>query len=118
MFDEYLMSEINENIPKMQCDVYEDGNNYVIELDVPGYSKKDLKLEYSNGYLTVTGTKSEKEDNVNRKYIRRERTFGLYKRDFYVGKINHEKIDAKYKDGILVISVPKNDGKKESILIK
>ena len=40
------------------------------------------------------------------------------KRDFYVGKINHEKIDAKYKDGILVISVPKNDGKKESILIK
>ena len=120
MFNNYLMEEVVDNtIPNnMQCDVYEKDNNYVIELDVPGYSKENLKVEYSNGYISVIGTKDEKQEHTERKYIRKERIYGLYKRDFYVGKINYEKIDAKYKDGVLVIVIPKSDGRKENIVIK
>lgn len=119
MFNNHLMEEIiDNNIPNnMQCDVYEKDNNYIIELDVPGYSKEDLKVEYSNGYISVIGTKSEQE-STERKYIRKERIYGLYKRDFYVGKISYDKIDAKYKDGVLVIVIPKSDDKKENIIIK
>lgn len=119
MFNDYLMEEVDDNIPNnMQCDVYEKGSDYVIELDVPGYSKENLKVEYSNGYISVIGTKSENKEYTDRKYIRKERSYGLYKRDFYVGKVIHEKIDAKYKDGVLVISVPKTNEKKENIVIK
>lgn len=117
MFENYL-NEL-ESIPSnMQCDVYEKDNNYVIELDVPGYTRENLKLEYSNGYISVIGDKYEEKEQNDKKYIRKERTYGLYKRDFYVGKIDHKKIDAKYKDGVLVIVIPKNDGKKENIVIK
>ena len=67
----------------MQCDVYEKDNNYVIELDVPGYTRENLKLEYSNGYISVIGDKYEEKEQNDKKYIRKERTYGLYKRDFY-----------------------------------
>ena len=120
MFNNYLMEEVIEKngSSNMQCDVYEKDNNYVIELDVPGYSKENLKVEYSNGYISVIGAKNEKQEHIDRKYIRKERTYGLYKRDFYIGKTNHDKIDAKYKDGVLVIVIPKSDDRKENIVIK
>ena len=61
MIDDYFIDEVmDNNIPNnMQCDVYEKDNLYIIELNVPGYSKDNLKVEYSNGYLSIIGTKDE-----------------------------------------------------------
>jgi len=119
MFKDYFMEEV-ESIPNnMQCDVYEKNNSYVIELDVPGYSKNNLKVEFSNGYISIIGTKSEEKEKEDRKYIRKERIYGVYKRDFYVGKVDYTKVTAKYKDGVLTIVVPKeNNGQTQHIDIK
>lgn len=121
MIDDYFIDEVmDNNIPNnMQCDVYEKDNLYIIELNVPGYSKDNLKVEYSNGYLSIIGTRDEKDEEKKRKYIRKERIFGIYKRDFYVGKIDYTKVSAKYKDGVLVLSIPKqNVSKAQNIIIK
>lgn len=121
MFEDYIIDDVIEkNMPNsMLCDVYEKDDNYIIELDVPGYNKENLKVEYSNGYISIIGTKKDSKEEANRKYIRKERVYGMYKRDFYVGKIDYNKVNAKYKDGVLILIIPKkNNSPSQNIVIK
>ena len=98
------------NTDVMKTDVKEVGDNYLLDIAVPGYDKENIKLELERGYLTVTATQN-KEDNVEdkkEKYIRRERYYGKCSRTFYVGdNVTEEDVKANYKNGILTITVPK-----------
>lgn len=98
------------NTDVMKTDVKEVGDNYLLDIAVPGYDKENIKLELERGYLTVTATQN-KEDNVEdkkEKYIRRERYYGKCSRTFYVGdNVTEEEVKANYKNGILTITVPK-----------
>ena len=94
----------------MKTDIKEVDGNYVLDIDVPGYDKKDIKLELEHGYLTVTAKqiKLDSEENKKEKYIRRERFYGKSSRTFYVGdNVSEEDIKASYKNGILSVIVPK-----------
>ena len=57
----------------MRCDIYEVDNVYNIEIDVPGFDKKDINIECKDGYLTVSVKKEEKQESDNKTYIRKER---------------------------------------------
>lgn len=93
----------------MMCDVYEEDNKYVIEMDTPGIKKENINLEYEDGNLTITINK-EDEEVVSKKYLRRERVVvSKCSRSFYLGDINEDEIRAEFKDGILKISVPKEN---------
>ena len=100
----------------MKCDIYEEDNNYVIEMDVPGFKKEDINMELDDGYLKISAEKkSDSEEKDGKKYVRRERhCYSKCERQFYVGNIIDEDIKAKFKDGILKISVPKEEEKKET----
>lgn len=100
----------------MKCDIYEEDNNYVIEMDVPGFKKEDINMELDDGYLKISAEKkSDNEEKNGKKYVRRERhCYSKCERQFYVGNIKDEDIKAKFKDGILKISVPKEEEKKET----
>lgn len=100
----------------MKCDIYEEENNYVIEMDVPGFKKEDINMELDDGYLKISAEKkSDNEEKDGKKYVRRERhCYSKCERQFYVGNIKDEDIKAKFKDGILKISVPKEEEKKET----
>ncbi len=92
----------------MKTDVKEVGDNYELDIDVPGYNKEDIKLELERGYLTVTAEQTKDSDEENKKYIRRERYYGKSSRTFYVGDdVTENDIKANYKNGILSITVPK-----------
>ena len=101
-FDDY--DGISNN---MKCDIYEKDGDYHIEMDVPGFDKNDISIECDNGYLTVTAEKSEEENDENKRYIKRERSYGKYQRSFYLGDTNSDEIKASFKHGILKITVPK-----------
>ena len=100
----------------MKCDIYEEDNNYIIEMDVPGFKKEDINMELDDGYLKISAEKkSDSEEKDGKKYVRRERhCYSKCERQFYVGNIKDEDIKAKFKDGILKISVPKEEEKKET----
>lgn len=100
----------------MKCDIYEEDNNYVIEMDVPGFKKEDINMELDDGYLKISAEKkSDSKEKDGKKYVRRERhCYSKCERQFYVGNIKDEDIKAKFKDGILKISVPKEEEKKET----
>lgn len=99
---------------KMKCDIYQKDNSYHVEMDLPGFSKNEIKIECNKGNLVVTAEKEENinENNEDKKYIRRERVYGKYSRSFYLGDINEDAIDAEYKDGTLHIIIPKIDEEK------
>lgn len=98
----------------MKTDIYEKENKYILEIDLPGMKKENIKINYENGYLTIKAEKNFLSSTPNT-YIRRERLYGEIKRSFYIGIKKDTDLKAKYQDGILVISFPKEDyNKKET----
>ena len=98
----------------MKTDIRETKEGYELCIDLPGYSKENVKAELKDGYLTITAeTASDKEENgENGKYIRRERYSGTCSRSFYVGEdVEQGDIKARFENGILGIFVPKKEAK-------
>ncbi len=94
----------------MKTDVKETENGYELAVDLPGIKKEDVKARLEDGYLTITATTSQNNDekDKNGRYIRRERFSGSYSRSFYVGEgVKEEDITAKFDNGVLTLDVPK-----------
>ena len=101
----------------MKTDILDVDGNYELEIDLPGFKKEDVKIQLKNGYLNIQATREEKKDEKDDKgkYVRRERYTGTCNRSFYVGSsIKHEDIHAKYENGILHVTFPKEETKKEA----
>lgn len=92
-----------------RTDIKDAGDKYIMESELPGFEKEDIKLDINGDYLVISAErKTEKDDSdENGKYIRRERTYGTYKRSFGISDVNSEEISAEYKNGILTINLPK-----------
>lgn len=97
----------------MRTDIREKGDNYIIEIDLPGYDKQDIEIEMEKGYLKVSAKTSKETDNSEDKYIHKERFYGECSRSFYVGEnLKEEDVKAAFKNGILTLTVPKEQPKK------
>lgn len=98
----------------MKTDVHEHEDHYEVDVDLPGFAKDDIKLELSNGYLSISAEKNmEKKEENEGKVIRQERYSGSMRRSFFVGEdVTEEDIKAKYEGGVLSLNIPK---KKEEI---
>jgi len=109
-FDNFLDDMEPRKLDKMmKCDIYEENNMYHIIMDVPGFTKKDINIEFDKGNLKIS-LLHEEEESDNKKYVRRERTsVTKCERTFYLGEIDENEIKAEFKDGILKISVPKEE---------
>lgn len=105
---------------EMKCDIYEKGGEVHIELDVPGFNKEDVKVDLDDGILTIAASKHEDKEEKEKNYYRKERSFGSFKRQFNVGNVKENEIDAKFNNGVLKISFPKEEQKqsKKFIAIK
>jgi HSP20 family protein len=107
----------------MKTDIKEDEKNYEMDVELPGFDKKDIALNLKDGYLTITAKVDRNLDEKQKKgYIHRERFSGAASRSYYVGDIDEKSIKAAYKDGVLAISFPKASVKevesKHSIAIE
>ena len=99
----------------MKTDIKEKGDKYLLEVDLPGYEKENIKIEIDDGYLTVHASmnKNVDESDKDSKYVHKERYIGECSRSFYVGEeINEEDIKASFKNGTLKIELPKKEQKK------
>lgn len=105
----------NESASAMRTDIQEKDGKYLIDIDIPGYGKEDVKAELKDGYLIVTAEKSDHHDEKDEagNYIRRERHYGQCSRSFFVGEhVKEEDITAAFKDGTLCLEIPKKDAKQ------
>ena len=118
LFDEMFRDPFFEGTESkvMKTDIKEKKDKYLIDIDLPGYDKEDIKMEISDGYLTVHASVNKEVDDEKEKgkYVRKERYVGECSRSFYVGEnVSEDEIKAKFKNGTLTIEVPKKDDKKE-----
>lgn len=111
-FHSFRDSEFNH----IRCDIYEKDGIYHLEMDIPGFNKEDIHIDVDdNHYLTISATKDyEEDDDSDKNYVRRERSYGKYQRSFYVGNLDVDKIDASFENGILKISIPKKEDNSTS----
>lgn len=89
-------------------DVAEDEHGFVIKVEIPGYSKDDVNVEFENGVLKISAEHNEEKEEKNERYHVRERRTGSFGRKFTLPEnVDSEKITAAAKDGILTVNVPK-----------
>ncbi|MGI6262031.1 MAG: Hsp20/alpha crystallin family protein [Acutalibacteraceae bacterium] len=96
------------NLAEFKTDIREDGDHYVLEADLPGFNKEDIKVDIGDGALTITAQrKKESEEKGKNGYVRRERSYGSFRRSFDLTGVDAEKISGSYKDGVLTLNLPK-----------
>jgi HSP20 family protein len=101
-------------------DVTETENELKVEVDLPGLTKNDIKVNVESNVLTIEGEKSSVEKEEGRRYHRTERVSGSFKRSLRLStQVDATKITATHKDGVLTLTLPKSEvAKPKAIAIQ
>lgn len=106
---DFFGSEMPVNTCKV--DIRDEGEKLVLEAEMPGFKKEDIKIDIEGGLLKLSAErkneKEEKSENSGVTYLRRERNYGSFQRSFNIEDIDADKIQAEYTNGILIMSLPK-----------
>ena len=110
VFDDLFRDPFDySSVDSMRTDIVEKDGQYLLNMELPGYKKEDIKMELKDGYLMVSATKNidNEEKDSEGHVIRRERYSGSCNRSFYVGDtIKEEDVKASFDNGELKISIP------------
>ena len=111
-FDKFMRNffdHSNTSLPAIRPDIRDAGDKVILEAELPGFEKEDIKLDLKDGILTISAEHNENNDQKDEKgnYIRRERRYGSFSRSFDVTGIDENGITAAYKNGVLELSLPK-----------
>ncbi|MHA1860387.1 MAG: Hsp20/alpha crystallin family protein [Candidatus Asgardarchaeia archaeon] len=117
VFSEYP-EEVERGYLEPMMDIYEDDENFIITMEVPGVEKDEIKIEGYEDYLEVRAKREEMKEMKDKNVVRRERKYsGFYRKIKLPSEVDVSKAKASYKNGILEIRIPKIK-KKKSFEIK
>ena len=109
-FEDFWMAKRDKQGSFPVCDFHEDKDHYFLSLDLPGLNKGDLKINYENQILTVSGERKEeykKESQDDNSHFS-EKFYGSFSRSFKIpSQLNQDKISAHFSDGVLELVLPK-----------
>jgi HSP20 family protein len=114
LIDDFINNDWNVKVPSLSTtmpavNIKELDSQFEIELAVPGKRKDDFEIEVENGILSISSTEEEKQLNENGKFTRREFSYTSFRRSFTLpDSVDHTKIDASYKEGVLQVLLPKH----------
>ncbi len=92
----------------MAVDVYEDGNDLVAEMNLPGLSGDDIDVEVEDNYLRIAGRREERQEKKEKSHYTKEIRRGSFERVVQLpDAVEQEKVTAEYKDGVLRVHMPK-----------
>ena len=100
-----------------KVDVEDNGNEYLIEAEVPGIDKKDINVELNDGKLMISITRDENSESKKKNFIHRERRYSSMSRSIYLEDAKQDGIKAKLENGLLKVVVPKEEKPNNSITI-
>ena len=90
-----------------RTDVTDTGDAFVLDAELPGFKKEDIKIDVENDCLTISAERKVDEEEKQKNFIKRERYYGSFSRSFDVSGVNVDGIEAAYNDGILKLTMPK-----------
>ena len=97
---------------RMRVNLKEDGEKYLLEAELPGIDKEEIILKANDDVLTIAVKRDERIEKKDENYIMQERRYGSMSRSFYFDDVDFEKVKAKFENGILYVTLPKLEGKK------
>jgi HSP20 family protein len=107
-FDDFLIEPSIGNSALPAVDVRESDSAYLMEVELPGLSEKDVEVKLDNTLLTISSRKEEKKEEKKNGYVLRERRSAHFSRSFVLPEgVDREKIDAEFKNGVLNLTFPK-----------
>ena len=120
LFDDFTPMHKMTKMDFMRCDIYEKNGVVHIEMDAPGFDKNNISISVEDGILTVEANRVSETVDEEKNYYKKERISGSFKRQFNVGNVDENQIEAKFNNGVLEISFPKQEKRetKKSIEIK
>ena len=108
-----FFSDMENMMSTPAVNIIEGKDDYRIEVAAPGLDKKDFKIDLENNVLTIRSEKEEKQEENDDKWMRREFRYSNFTRSFSLpDSVDGEKINAKHKDGILTVILPKKEHAK------
>lgn len=107
-----LYREELEFEPQIKMDVKEADGKYVVKAEIPGVKKDDIHVTIDGNRVSISAeVKKEKEQKEGEKVIRSERSYGKASRSFSLAdEVDQGKVEAKYADGVLELTLPKKPG--------
>ena len=100
------------NVPAVN--ITEQKDDYLVSLAAPGLKKEDFKIDVDGNMLTISSEKEDSREEKDKKFTRKEYSYSSFSRSFTLpDEINKEKIEAKYEDGVLKISLPRREEAKK-----
>ena len=114
--EEFERRFFGQRTPALKTDIRETESAYILEADLPGFAREDVRAEIKNGYLTIRAERSSESKNEGESYLRRERTSGVFTRTFDLEGIDTEAVTASFKNGVLTIELPKAKEKEARVL--
>ena len=94
-------------------DIKETKDTFLLEVDLPGASQKDVTIEVEDGVLTLSGQREEDNNEEGEGFTRRERVHGRFTRSFRLGRyVDESSISASFDRGVLTVTVPKAEAAK------
>lgn len=115
MFDQLqgIRRTENTSVWTPRTDISELDDRYVIRMDTPGLTRKDLEVQLHQGVLSVSGERKSEHEEKGEKWYKAERRYGRFNRSFTLPEASDEnKVTASLKDGVLTIEVKKHEEKK------
>lgn len=120
LFDESTKNGLIPSTWRPLTDIFETKDAYVFRIDLPGFKKEDVKVEFTADTLVIRGERKQEEAGVNENCHRLERSYGVFERSFTIPtNIDAKKIEAELKEGILQLTIPKvEEARTKAIDIK
>lgn len=117
IFDEMekrFMHSFGDQFPAFKTDIIDKGDKFVLEADMPGLNKEDIDIKVDDNRLTISAKHKESREENKDNYIRKERKYGSFMRNFDVSNVKTEEIKASYKNGVLILELPKKHDNKSN----
>lgn len=109
----------NRELSMPAVNIVEQKDDYQVSLAVPGMKKEDFAIEMEGNMLTISSEKEETKDENDKRYNRREYNYSSFSRSFTLPEdVMQDKIDAKYEDGVLKLTLPKKEESKKAVVNK
>ena len=106
-FERNFFGSSNSTVSSFRTDIRDEGDKFVLEAELPGFKKEDIKLDLKDGVLTSSAQHSSENEEKKDSYVRRERRYGSFSRSFDVSGIQEDHISAAYNNGVLELTLPK-----------
>lgn len=111
-FPSLKLTDVDFNLA---CDVYEDGNTVVAEMNLPGLTEDDIDVEVEDTYLRISGKREEVQEKKEKSHYTKEIRRGSFERVVSLPyPVQQDKVEAEYEHGVLKVIMPKREQAQES----